>query len=80
MLGIPGSSSTAYSGFCEQERSGGICHENTETGKMYTAGFFQWRDRELWEKILEALADDTDFEWLIIDASHVRVHPEIAGA
>lgn len=47
---------------------------------MYTAGFFQWRDRELWEKILEALADDTDFEWLIIDASHVRVHPEIAGA
>ena len=24
--------------------------------------------------------DDTDFEWLMIDASHVKVHPDAAGA
>jgi hypothetical protein len=28
----------------------------------------------------EALVDDTDFEWLMIDASHVKVHPDAAGA
>ena len=24
--------------------------------------------------------DDTDFEWLMIDVSHVKVHPDAAGA
>ena len=37
--------------------------------------FCRWRDKGIWEKILEALVDDTDFEWLMIDASHVKVHP-----
>lgn len=36
--------------------------------------FCWWRDKEIWEKILGALVDDTDFEWLMIDASHVKVH------
>ena len=39
-----------------------------------------WRDKGIWEKILEALIDDTDFEWLMINASHVKVHPDAAGA
>jgi len=42
--------------------------------------FCRWRDKGIWEKILEALVDDTDFEWLIINASHVKVHPDTAGA
>lgn len=42
--------------------------------------FCRWRDKGVWEKILEALGDDTDFEWLMIDASHVKVHPDAAGA
>lgn len=42
--------------------------------------FCRWRDKGVWEKILEALVDDTDFEWLMIDASHVKVHPDAAGA
>lgn len=40
----------------------------------------RWRDKGIWEKILEALVDGTDFEWLMIDASHVKVHPVAAGA
>jgi hypothetical protein len=29
----------------------------------------------LWEALLEALIDDPDHEWLMIDASHIKVHP-----
>ena len=31
-------------------------------------------------EILEVLAEDTDFEWLMIDASHVKVHPDATDA
>ena len=37
--------------------------------------FRRWRDKGIWEKILEALIDDPDYEWLMIDASHCKVHP-----
>ena len=30
--------------------------------------------------ILATLIDDADFEWLMIDASYVTVHPYAAGA
>ena len=43
-----------------------------------------WRDLPpaygTWEKLLEILIDEPDFEWLMIDASHVKVHPHAAGA
>jgi len=42
--------------------------------------FCRWRDKRIWEKLLETLIDDPDFEWLIIDASHIKVHPHAAGA
>ncbi len=42
--------------------------------------FCRWRDKAIWEKILEALIDEPDFEWLMIDASHIKVHPHAAGA
>lgn len=41
--------------------------------------FCRWRDRGIWEKILEALIVEPDFEWHIIDASHCKVHPQNAG-
>ncbi len=31
-------------------------------------------------KILTALIDEPDFEWLMIDASYCKVHPDAAGA
>ena len=31
-------------------------------------------------KILEVLIDNPDYEWLMIDASHCKVHPHAAGA
>jgi transposase len=42
--------------------------------------FCRWRDRGVWENLLDEVIDDPDFEWLIIDASHIKVHPHAAGA
>ena len=30
--------------------------------------------------MLEAVMDDPDFEWLMIDASYIKAHPHSAGA
>ena len=40
----------------------------------------RWRDRGIWEKLLDVLIDEPDYEWLMIDASHVKVHPDASGA
>ena len=42
--------------------------------------FIRWRDKGIWEKLLEELVDSPDFEWLMIDASHIKVHPHASGA
>ena len=42
--------------------------------------FIRWRDKGVWGKLLEILIDEPDYEWLMIDASHCKVHPHAAGA
>ena len=42
--------------------------------------FCRWRDRGEWARLLEAVMDDPDFEWLMIDASYIKAHPHSAGA
>jgi transposase len=42
--------------------------------------FTRWRDKGIWESLLEKLINNPDFEWLMIDASHVKVHQHAAGA
>lgn len=42
--------------------------------------FSRWRDSGMWERLLEAMIDCPDMEWLMIDASHIKVHPHAAGA
>lgn len=42
--------------------------------------FIRWRDRRIWEKLLEILTDEPDYEWPMIDASHCKVYPHAAGA
>ena len=53
-----------------------------EYGKWGTVHqrFRRWCDNGTWEKILETLIDDPDYEWLMIDASHCKVHPHASGA
>jgi transposase len=40
----------------------------------------RWRDKRVWEKLLELLIDNEDYVWLMIDASHIKVHPDAARA
>jgi len=42
--------------------------------------FCRWRDKGVWEGLLEQLIQEPDYEWLMIDASHIKVHPHAAGA
>jgi len=42
--------------------------------------FIRWRDKGIWERLLEQLIEAPNFEWLLIDASHIKVHPHAAGA
>jgi transposase len=42
--------------------------------------FCRWRDKGAWEGLLEILMRDADYEWLMIDASHIKVHQHGAGA
>jgi transposase len=42
--------------------------------------FCRWRDKGVWETLLERLIDEPDYEWLMIDASHCKAHAHAAGA
>jgi transposase len=42
--------------------------------------FLRWRNNGTWEKLLELFVDDENFVWLMIDASHVKCHPDASGA
>ena len=42
--------------------------------------FCRRRDRGVWAGMLDALMDDPDFEWLMIDASYIKAHPHSTGS
>lgn len=42
--------------------------------------FKRWRDNGTCENILETLIDEPDFEWLMINVCHIKVHPHAASA
>ncbi len=42
--------------------------------------FSRWAKKGVWESLFNALADDPDFEYLIIDSTIVRAHQHAAGA
>ncbi len=41
--------------------------------------FCRWRNKGLWGELLEPLVDEPDGEWLMIDTSHLKVHPHASG-
>jgi putative transposase len=42
--------------------------------------FARWAVRGVWERLFAAMADDPDFEYVIVDATIVRAHQHSAGA
>lgn len=46
---------------------------------VYTR-FWRWSQRGVWDSLFNTLADDPDFEFLMIDSTIVRAHQHAAGA
>jgi putative transposase len=42
--------------------------------------FRRWAKKGVWERIFQALVENPDFEYLIIDSTIVRAHQHAAGA
>lgn len=42
--------------------------------------FCRWRDKGIWEELLKTFSEEAELQWLMIDASHIKVHPHAAGA
>jgi putative transposase len=42
--------------------------------------FARWARVGVWESLFKALADDPDFEYVIVDSTIVRAHQHAAGA
>ena len=42
--------------------------------------FSRWSIKGVWRRIFEAMSDDPDFEYLIVDSTIVRAHQQAAGA
>ena len=42
--------------------------------------FARWAAQGVWERLFAAMADDPDFEYVIVDATIVRAHQHSAGA
>jgi transposase len=42
--------------------------------------FSRWSAKGVWHRIFAAMADDPDFEYLILDSTSVRAHQHAAGA
>ena len=42
--------------------------------------FSRWSAKGVWHRIFAAMADDPDFEYLIVDSTIIRAHQHAAGA
>ena len=42
--------------------------------------FCRWWERGVWKDLLDTVIDDPGFEWLMIDSSHIKLHPDGIGA
>ena len=51
-------------------------------GKWFTVytRFWRWAQKKVWERIFKVLSDDPDFEYVLIDATLMRVHQHGTGA
>ena len=72
--------STRCYGFAAPARRGAISPD--EFGHWYSVytRFWRWSKKGVWESLFKALADDPDFEYLMIDSTIVRAHQHAAGA
>ena len=53
-----------------------------EFGNWFTVytRFWRWAQKGAWEWIFKRLSDDPGFEYVLVDATHIRVHQHGTGA
>ena len=73
-------SATACSGSSAPAHPGATCPRITDTGTPPHTASGASRRAASGAKLLSAVSDDLDFEWLMIDASQVKVHQHGTGA
>lgn len=42
--------------------------------------FSRWSEKGVWRRIFQAMSDDPDFEYLIVDSTIIRAHQHASGA
>ena len=42
--------------------------------------FCRWRDKGIWEMLMNTMIGERELEWLMIDASYVKVHMHATGS
>ena len=42
--------------------------------------FSRWSRKGVWRRMFEAMSEDADFEYLIIDSTIIRAHQHASGA
>ena len=73
MQEITGNLSMLLFGFYVLVRHGAICLHGD--WKNTHRRFCRWRDKGVWEKLFNLFVQDPGFEWLMINASYIKVHP-----
>ena len=77
---IIGCLSTLFFGFYAQVLHGETFHLTMVTGKIPSAAIVVGVIVAFRRDILDVLMDNPDYEWLMIDASYIKLHPHAAGA
>lgn len=79
-LATTGNLSMRYFGFYERGAPWRDLPPSYGDWKNTHRRFCRWRDKGVWENLLVELIDNPEFELLMIDASHVKVHAHGSGA
>ena len=73
----------AFDGICWILRAGAPWRDLPEAFGDWNSvfrRFSRWSVKGVWWRIFEAMSDDPDFEYLIVDSTIVRAHQHAAGA
>src|SRR5450432_2801286 len=75
-----GCSWRACFGSCVRALLGAIFRKCLAIWNSVFRRFSRWSIKGVWYRMFEAMSDDPDFEYLIIDSTIVRAHQHAAGA